>query len=124
MAIHRRHGAGRNSFRIQLRPEPFRIVWNCVSGGSRSASDQVGGISPDPPRELGGIMFSQHLASPAVITPKPPATADRVISYLFADSGLGLLNRIRLNVAPWTRPLRSGRLTFADTITTSAVVAP
>jgi hypothetical protein len=60
-------------------------------------------------------MFSQHLASPAVITPKPSAAADRVISYLLADSGLGLLNRIRLNVAPWTRPLRSGRLTFADT---------
>jgi len=53
-------------------------------------------------------MFSQHLASPAVITPKPPAAADRVISHLFADSGLGLLNRSRLNVAPWTRPLRSG----------------
>lgn len=45
-------------------------------------------------------MFSLHLTSPAVITPKPPAAADRVISYLLADSGLGLLNRIRLNVAP------------------------
>jgi hypothetical protein len=93
----------------------FRIVWDCVFKRSCSASDQVGGISPNPPRELGGIMFSLHLASPAVITPKPPAAADRVISYLFADSGLGLLNRIRLNVAPWTRPLRSVRLTFADT---------
>jgi hypothetical protein len=60
-------------------------------------------------------MFSQLSASPAVITPKPLAAADRVISYLCADSGLGVLNRIRLNVGPWTRPLRSGRLTFADT---------
>ena len=39
-------------------------------------------------------MFSQRSASPAVITLKPLAAADRVISYLFADSGLGLLNRI------------------------------
>jgi hypothetical protein len=77
-----------------------RIVWDCVFKRSRRASDQVGGISPNPPREPGGIMFSQHLASPAVITPKPSAVADCVISHLFGDSGLGLLNRIRLNVAP------------------------
>ena len=79
-------------------------------------------------------MFSQHLASPAVTTVKPPAAADRVISYLFADSGLGLPNRIRLNVAPWTPhlvpppwaispkgPCHADLTTSA--ITTSAVVA-
>jgi hypothetical protein len=45
-------------------------------------------------------MFCQHSASPAVLAPKPLAAADRVISYLFADSGLRLLNRTRLNAGP------------------------
>jgi hypothetical protein len=31
-------------------------------------------------------MFCQHSASPAVITPRTLAAADRVISYPFADS--------------------------------------
>ena len=60
-------------------------------------------------------MFCQHSASSAVLAPKPLAAAERVISYLFADSGRGLPNRTRLNAGPWTRPLSSGRLTFADT---------
>jgi len=50
-----------------------------------------------------------------VITYKPLAAADRVISYPFADSGLGLLSRTRLSAGPWTRPFRSDRLTFAET---------
>jgi hypothetical protein len=33
-----------------------------------SASDQVGGTPPNPPYDLGGIMFRPHSASPAVIT--------------------------------------------------------
>jgi hypothetical protein len=45
-------------------------------------------------------MFCQHSASSAVLAPKPLAAADRVISYLFADSGRGLQNRTRLNAGP------------------------
>jgi hypothetical protein len=48
-------------------------------------------------------MFCQHSASSAVLAPKPLAAADRVISYLFADSGRGLPNRTRLNAGPLDR---------------------